>query len=47
MFLLVTLAFMLILDLDRPGDGLIRVSEANMTDMIRALPAFTAEDAVP
>lgn len=44
MFLLVTLAFMLILDLDRPGDGLIRVSEANMYDMVRALPSFTVQD---
>lgn len=41
MFLLVTLAFLLILDLDRPGDGLIRVSEDNMNDMVRALPSFT------
>lgn len=41
MFLLVTLAFVLILDLDRPGDGLITVSEANMNDMIRALPSYT------
>jgi hypothetical protein len=45
MFSLVTLAFLLILDLDRPGDGLIRVSEANMNDMVRALPAFSAGDA--
>lgn len=44
MFLLVTLAFILILDLDRPGDGLIRVSEANMNDMVRALPSFTVKD---
>lgn len=43
MFLLVTLAFMLILDLDRPGDGLIRISEANMNDMVRALPSFAAQ----
>jgi hypothetical protein len=41
MFMLVTLAFILILDLDRPGDGLIAVSEANMNDMIRALPSYT------
>jgi hypothetical protein len=45
MFLLVTFAFMLILDLDRPGDGLIRVSEVNMNDMMRALPSFS--DQVP
>jgi hypothetical protein len=43
MFLLVTLAFMLILDLDRPGDGLIRISEANMNDMVRVLPSFAAQ----
>lgn len=43
MFLLVTLAFMLILDLDRPGDGLIRISEANMNDIVRALPSFAAQ----
>ena len=43
MFLLVTLAFMLILDLDRPGDGLIRVSEANMNDMLQALPSFGSD----
>jgi hypothetical protein len=41
MFMLVTLAFLLILDLDRPGDGLIKVSEANMFDMVRALPSYT------
>ena len=41
MFMLVTLAFLIILDLDRPGDGLITVSEANMSDMVRALPSFT------
>jgi len=45
LFMLVTLAFMLILDLDRPGDGLIRVSEANMTDMVKALPSFSVQDA--
>jgi hypothetical protein len=43
MFLLVTFAFMLILDLDRPGDGLIRVSEVNMNDMMRALPSFSEQ----
>ena len=43
MFMLVTLAFLLILDLDRPGDGLITVSEANMNDMVRALPGFTVK----
>jgi hypothetical protein len=43
MFLLVTLAFMLILDLDRPGDGLIQVSEANMNDMLQALPSFGSD----
>ncbi|MFM8820210.1 MAG: hypothetical protein ACKOD3_06635 [Phenylobacterium sp.] len=41
MFGLVTIAFMLILDLDRPGDGLVQVPEDNMTDMIRSLPSFT------
>ncbi len=44
MFSLVTLAFLLILDLDRPGDGLITVSEANMNDMVRALPSFSIRD---
>jgi len=34
---------MLILDLDRPGDGLTRISEANMNDMVRALPSFAAQ----
>ena len=43
MFMLVTLAFLLILDLDRPGDGLITVSEAIMNDMVRALPGFTVK----
>ena len=41
MFMLIALAFSIILDLDRPGDGLIVVSEANMNDMIRALPTYT------
>lgn len=44
LFSLVTLAFLLILDLDRPGDGLIWVSEANMNDMVRALPTFSVSD---
>jgi hypothetical protein len=39
--MLIALAFIIILDLDRPGDGLIIVSEANMNDMIRALPSYT------
>ena len=41
LFMLIALAFIIILDLDRPGDGLIIVSEANMNDMIRALPSYT------
>jgi len=41
MFMLIALAFVMILDLDRPGDGLITDSEANMNDMIRALPIYT------
>jgi hypothetical protein len=39
--MLIALAFVMILDLDRPGDGFIIVSEANMNDMIRALPSYT------
>ncbi|MFZ4066673.1 MAG: hypothetical protein ACOYKF_03950, partial [Phenylobacterium sp.] len=47
LFMLIALAFVMIIDLDRPGDGFIIVSEANMNDMVNDLPSYTLPEPKP
>ena len=41
MGLLVAVAILLILDVDRPGDGFIKVSQQSMIDTVASIAAFS------